>query len=251
MSRAPPDKAIHSISALFHGLMLPDPDHRPTCLGQRRVYATVAFDVRCEFRLPILDVALRGDAVLWATMPEASVHEDRDARAGKDDIGTDRTTAWEPNCQILPKPQASAMQHRTQRNLGPRIRPLVGLPHGGGGGSRGLGVRHAHTSTYRYSAPVLARMRGHLIPYQGCLENRGCSHHANSSGVERPRDLVLRLPFRVLLVRAGGPHRALARDTVVSSPTPCRSMAPRASTRGDILASTEKPYNLQAGAEEE
>lgn len=70
--------------------MFPDAQHAPIGPPQGAVHPPVAGDVPGEFLFPESAVALRLRAVFWTTMPETTVHEEREPRLLKNEIRPDR-----------------------------------------------------------------------------------------------------------------------------------------------------------------
>lgn len=93
----------------IQNLVLPDAYHLPTVSFQSGVVALVPGDVRLKLGTPISVVGRRHGAMLMATMPVASVHEDGYTLPTEDYIRTyaAHTDANEP---ILPESQTRAMQ---------------------------------------------------------------------------------------------------------------------------------------------
>lgn len=60
--------------------MFPNSDDRPARLAQPHIRISVALDVGVDLGTPPCGIGFRAGAVDTATMPEASVDEDRDAR---------------------------------------------------------------------------------------------------------------------------------------------------------------------------
>lgn len=56
-------------------IMLPEPQHGPTSLFEKRVNAAVSIPITSDLLLPPVRVRLGSCAVLWAPMPEAAVQE--------------------------------------------------------------------------------------------------------------------------------------------------------------------------------
>ncbi len=66
-----------SIDGFRHGFMLPDPNDRPTGRPELLIRVSVAKYVGVKLLAPPLVVGFRGGAMLRASVPEASVDEDR------------------------------------------------------------------------------------------------------------------------------------------------------------------------------
>lgn len=68
--------------------MFPETQHSPTCLDQLAVGVHVALTVPPHLVGPEACVGLRGCVVVGAAVPEATVHEHRDLRAGEDQVSS-------------------------------------------------------------------------------------------------------------------------------------------------------------------
>ena len=69
--------------------VFPNSDHFPTGSLQIVIISSIAIHVALEFGRPVIVVAGWHRGVFRATMPKASVDEDRDTFGGKDDIDFD------------------------------------------------------------------------------------------------------------------------------------------------------------------
>jgi hypothetical protein len=101
-------------------LVFPHSHDFPTCTLQAQVGISITAVVVSEFGTPELCVGLRRGRMQWTTVPEATVHENRNARAPEGDVhlpshsGHDRT--------VNAKPQPHAMELGTQSHLGLGVR---------------------------------------------------------------------------------------------------------------------------------
>jgi hypothetical protein len=87
--------------------VLPETDDCPTSCLEFSVVAGIALNVAFELSLPPGGVGFRCGSMLGASVPEASVHEDRHASATKDDVCA---AAHRGNrALVLSKPQSSSV----------------------------------------------------------------------------------------------------------------------------------------------
>ena len=102
--------------------MLPDSYDGPVGCSQMVVGVTVAALVRLDLLPPPDGVLLGPGAVLGAPMPEASVHENSDARTREGDVGLPA----KPGERVVDAEAKSlAVEERTQSGLGCRIAPAL------------------------------------------------------------------------------------------------------------------------------
>ena len=87
LSKSGSHRTDHSARAFLRILVLPDPDHRPTRLGEPVVRLLIPFSVPSYLFRPIFGIGLRHGVVFRASMPKAPVHEDRDFRAREHQVG--------------------------------------------------------------------------------------------------------------------------------------------------------------------
>lgn len=71
------------------GLMLPDPDNLPACIGQGSICRSVTFDIPAELRCPVPLVGRRLSAMYGANMPEATINEHSDFPSREHDVWPD------------------------------------------------------------------------------------------------------------------------------------------------------------------
>jgi hypothetical protein len=67
--------------------MGPEPDDTPPGFAERPGAEAISGDVTLQFWKPISLIATGLATVLWASMPEATVHENHDVFAAKGEIG--------------------------------------------------------------------------------------------------------------------------------------------------------------------
>jgi hypothetical protein len=79
----------------------PNAENLPPPEAKKAGYATVADAVVCDFALPVFAISLGHATVPAAAVPEAAIHKDRKALAGKDEVGA----AWE---RLVPAPTGNA-----------------------------------------------------------------------------------------------------------------------------------------------
>lgn len=96
--------------------MLPHVERRPPQRNQPLVHLDVAFSVPCDLGTPELRVRLGGHSVLGASMPEAAVHEHRDADPHKHDVGPSRQTST-----AAAESHAEAVERAPERRLRSRV----------------------------------------------------------------------------------------------------------------------------------
>ena len=96
-------------------VMFPDDDHLPTgCLQTGRGLG-VASDVRGEFLVPVIDVLAGPTAVVWTSVPEASMDEDRDPSPSEYDIRSPSRTADRGEVDSIT--ETTSMKLRAQSEL--------------------------------------------------------------------------------------------------------------------------------------
>src|ERR1044071_2549582 len=124
--------------------MLPNADDLPASATQPGVYSPVTSNVSIELLLPIRPVALGLSSVLGTAVPEASIDQHCDPRAGEYDIRP-RSHVLNNDQMIDPEPTPSTMKLSTNLNLGHGVLPTIRL-HGSrrrsGGWSRITAVEH-------------------------------------------------------------------------------------------------------------
>lgn len=98
-------------------VVCPEPQDSPAGRFERSRLFAIPFDVALQLRRPILAIHLRPLTVLWAAMPETSVHEDRDFALCEDDVRTDEPPV-DTNREVLPEAIAKAMKRGAQGDLG-------------------------------------------------------------------------------------------------------------------------------------
>lgn len=89
-------------------IVLPDADYRPSKRAQVCVCVSVAGSVPRELRFPPTTIACGHALVARATVPKASINEDRDVLPSKRDIDTPTREPWDRPYD--PEPQATAKQ---------------------------------------------------------------------------------------------------------------------------------------------
>lgn len=95
--------------------MLPDHDDLPTRLGEHATGVGVPCPCALNLGPPELTVCARGDVVLEATVPEAAVHEHRDAGGAEHDICTASESGERRT--VDSKAEASTVQRRPEGEL--------------------------------------------------------------------------------------------------------------------------------------
>jgi hypothetical protein len=90
-------------------LVLPDTDHKPTIVRQRRVHPAIAARVGIELRTPVASVRLGICRVLGASVPKAAIDVDRHALPGEDNVGTGPHAAGMEDA-VLAEAQSQAMK---------------------------------------------------------------------------------------------------------------------------------------------
>lgn len=98
-------------------IVCPEPQDRPAGRFERSRLFAIPFDVAVQLRRPILAVHLRPLTVLWAAVPETSVHEDRDFALCEDDVRTDEPPV-DANREVLPEAIAKSVKRGAQGDLG-------------------------------------------------------------------------------------------------------------------------------------
>jgi|SRR5947209_1635597 len=107
-------------------LMLPNSEYRPSGLAEGRVRDGVALAVAGDFRAPVLPVSPRSREVLWTPMPEASVHEHRDARSREHEVSSPALGLERATRDAIPQPER--VDRLSKGNLRARV-PLAIATH--------------------------------------------------------------------------------------------------------------------------
>lgn len=92
-------------------LVLPGSHHQPAGLTERYIVAPVTGNVGSKLGAPPIGVRLWSHCVLWASVPEAAVNEDRDLRPSQCDIGATRKV---PQVDAVPEPSAVQLAAESQ-----------------------------------------------------------------------------------------------------------------------------------------
>lgn len=79
-------QGLNSFGCSFDWLMFPYPDNRPSGFSEDVVVSRITLDVASDLRIPIGLVCLGAQAVGGTSMPKATVDEDRNPLAGKNEI---------------------------------------------------------------------------------------------------------------------------------------------------------------------
>jgi hypothetical protein len=117
---------MHTLRRRLRVLVLPNPDHLPTCCGQQQVHTLVSLSVAIELRTPILAICLRRLPMLRTAVPEATIDKHRDLPGWEHDIcPVSNASDW---ATVLKKPQAEPVERRPQRYLRSGVRAAV-TPH--------------------------------------------------------------------------------------------------------------------------
>src|ERR1022692_2138402 len=135
--------------------MLPEPDHSPAGLAERRVGGSVPLDVPAQLRLPVPGVRRGLVAVLRTAVPEAAVHEDSDLARGEDDVWADPDPGGQVEPVVLAVPVTLAVQRPPQRHLRSSVGAPIG-PHIGGAPRTGRlrVVRHSGSGYCDLAGPA-------------------------------------------------------------------------------------------------
>jgi hypothetical protein len=121
------DGGTHTFRCRLRVLVLPDPDHLPTCCGQQRVYTLVSLSVAIELRTPIPAICLRRLPMLRTAVPEAAIDKHRDLPGWEHDVcAVSNASDWTP---VLEEPQAEPVERRPQCHLRSGVRAAVTLHH--------------------------------------------------------------------------------------------------------------------------
>lgn len=94
---------------LGRGLVFPHSGRRPSVALQSRYDLCVALRVALELRAPVLRVGPGRHAMIWASVPEATVHEDREPGSRKRDVHADGPSEARSNAEVLAKAKTGAM----------------------------------------------------------------------------------------------------------------------------------------------
>lgn len=96
--------------------MFPHSEDRPSRCPDLPCLTAIPVSVLRQLRQPILPVGLRGSRVPRAAVPEASIHEDGDARTGKHDVDSDALDA-----PMQTETKSFGVQRGPERALGRRM----------------------------------------------------------------------------------------------------------------------------------
>jgi hypothetical protein len=114
-----PHGRLHGRGCACQRFVLPDPDYHPAFRGEGIRRHSITLVVTPKLRLPVVAVRTRRIPVSRARVPEASVNEDRDLRAGKSEVWPHNTGA-RPQRWILAISEASSVKLATETDLGSR-----------------------------------------------------------------------------------------------------------------------------------
>lgn len=82
--------------------MFPDTQHPPTCVSQCARHQPVTSLIRFEFYPPIIPAFCGVARVLWAAMPETTVHKNCKSGAPENEIGlANQLLVTPPTCDAL------------------------------------------------------------------------------------------------------------------------------------------------------
>jgi hypothetical protein len=101
-----PDRARDLRGRLRSILVLPDSDDEPPPFPEAAISIRVTSSVGRYLRLPPIPMLLRPCPMLWATVPEAPVHEDSDPGLGEDHIHTSSQAFERAAVQEIPEAQS-------------------------------------------------------------------------------------------------------------------------------------------------
>ena len=97
----PTDPGDHLLRPPFEHA-LTHPDHRPSGSSQLAGHSPISLHVRLNLLPPKLLITLRGAITVFATVPEAPVHEDRDLFATENKV-------WSARQRLVPPPTNHSM----------------------------------------------------------------------------------------------------------------------------------------------
>jgi hypothetical protein len=92
-ARAGAPLLLNQIGGLADALVLPDVEREPAHLDEGTVGPSISTSVLLELRSPPFGVVFWRHVMLWASVPEASIHEHRQPCAGEREVGR----AWHPS----------------------------------------------------------------------------------------------------------------------------------------------------------
>lgn len=149
----------------MHVLVLPHAKHGPSEGAEMAVCVTVPLDVARELGTPPRGVRSGRCLVLRASVPEAAVDEDRDLRAGEQDIRPTSRHAWQGVVDSVPEPQPMKLPTQEQLRLGVAGR----LPrHPCGGAWQHVSERHARRGAgVRRGSGAIGPLFASLMCYVG------------------------------------------------------------------------------------
>lgn len=124
--RSSTDASFDSLCRMFGVVMRPDTIHCPSRTNQQRIRVAVPLTIAFDLLAPPGGVRLRPRRVLWARVPEASIHEDCHTRSGEYHVGA--TPSGGNGIVVDAKAEPSTVQCRSQRDFGWRI-PSLGRLH--------------------------------------------------------------------------------------------------------------------------
>jgi hypothetical protein len=110
--RTLPDNLCDSACSIFHVLVFPNMDCKPSPVSQGNVLPAIPLTGSQQLRAPPPAVMPRHRAVTWTVVPKTPIHKDSHLGGTKDDIGTAGQSR-----RVQPKTQALPMQKPTQIDL--------------------------------------------------------------------------------------------------------------------------------------
>lgn len=136
-----PDSANGCLDGRAQWDVFPDPNDRPSSLGQRLVVDAVPFNVSSQLRRPIVGVPGRLVSVFGTAMPETAVHEHSDLGSGKYDVRAGVYVA-KVQSKVFAEPEAAPVQFGPEREFGLGVPSLDGCHDARAAGGHVPVVRH-------------------------------------------------------------------------------------------------------------
>jgi hypothetical protein len=120
------DRLLHQVGGFIHRNVLPYSQNRPSRVREKTICLRVPLAVSRNLLSPEVSVDLRGDVVLRASVPEATVQKDGKACRGEDQIGGPPYCSHRPSVHEVSK--ALCVHCSSQRQFRTRVASAV-APH--------------------------------------------------------------------------------------------------------------------------
>ncbi len=121
------DGERHALGSFSRVLVLPHSHDRPASPLERLIVPLITGHIQGDLLVPVPGVRDRSPAVVWASMPEAAIHKDRDTLSREDQIGSAAERRDWP--AVLAEPKPAPVDGGAHRNLCPRVLCAIALHH--------------------------------------------------------------------------------------------------------------------------